>query len=1101
MPVAFRRRVLPKASPESDPRFRRAMEQLKQGAARTKAHPPARKKALEAGAAAKGPPNERMAAGQARQIEKIEEAPAKKPEKESFLSILRAQIQEAMPKTLGDTENFMKGGSSGALKGSLKGNVNQQKDEAAGGVKSASKEQPKEAGTAKDVKPIPPEPGAPAPAVDGPGGMPAPKPDSDVSLQDSKQDADAQMKEAEVTPEQCQKANDPRFSAVLGAKDAVGKQADAAPGQYRSAEKVVAAGAAGAAKGATAKGAVAIVGVKGHANSTVLTKQQQAKQKDEQARQKVVAQIEAVYNKTKASVEAKLANLETETGAMFDAGTDAALKAMTDFVESRISNYKLERYLMKPFGAALWIKDQFMGLPDEVNAFYEQGRALFTRLMDALVVRVAGLVERKLKEAKDEVKKGQAEIQKVVDAQPKELRGVAESAQKDVAGRFEELERGIEEKKNALAQQLASKYKEAFDKANDALKKIQDENKGLVQALAEKIGEIIKILAEFKAKLMGLLKKGADTIKLILADPIGFLGNLIAAIKLGLNQFIANIWTHLKKGFFAWLFGALAESGIEIPSGLPSLPAILQLVLSVLGITYERMRAKAVKLIGERAVTVIETLAKYVKTLIEGGPAKLWEQIKSDLSDLKGMVIDAIQSYIVTTVAQRAIAKLVTLFNPVGAIVQAVLAIYDTVMFFIEKASQIMALVEAVINSVSAIATGAIGGAANWIEQALARFIPVVIGFLAQFVGLGKISKKIKEFIQKVQAKVDAAIDKAIAKVVAVVKKLVGKLTGKGKKDDKPDERTDAQKESDLKAAVAEAKALPENKRKWPFVNFALKAIKAKYKLTELSGTKSGGVFQVQATINPSLTFEMIFESEMAKAIASKAAPEIEGLGPNATDAQAQAIVESKKSEAFASAKEAGDAQLTFEQTKVGLRASLIVKGQKYPIGVITRLAGLYTRIGGGNAPGQAIFRNRVNESIYVQAAAGLYAPRYVRRNIAADDVTSIRRGQGMSPTGAGGRTTILQHVIGQKPSPFISTSVKPDIVNPQGETFNKFGQRQVDLSYIAPDNIINLSSRAGQKAFGLANPQGSAAVQALKDAERTGEVLIRGKIPQEAIR
>jgi hypothetical protein len=663
--------------------------------------------------------------------------------------------------------------------------------------------------------------------------MPAPKPDADVSLQDSKQDTQQQMKDAEVTPQQLQKANDPRFSAVLSAQDAVAKQADAGPGQYRAAEKGVAAGAAAAAIATAGKGAAAMVGVKRGANSTVLTKQQQAKLKDEQARQKVVQQIEDVYNRTKASVESKLANLETEVGSIFDAGVDAALNAMTEFVESRLTRYKLERYLLKPFGAALWIKDQFMGLPDEVNAFYQQGRTLFTGLMDNLVVRVANLVERKLKEAKDEVKKGQAEIQKIVDSQPKELRGVAESAQKDVAGRFEELERGIEDKKNSLAQALADKYKEAFDKANEALKKIQDDNKGLVQAFAEKLGEVIKILTEFKNKLMALLKKGADTIKLILADPIGFLGNLIAAIKLGLNQFIANIWTHLKKGFFMWLFGALAEAGIEIPSGLPSLPALLQLVLSVLGITYERMRAKAVKLIGERAVTVIETLGKYIKVLIEGGPAKLWEQIKSDLSDLKGMVIDAIQSYIVTTVAQRAIAKLVTMFNPAGAIIQAVLAIYDTVMFLIEKAQQIMALVEAVINSVNAIATGAISGAANWIEQALARTIPVVIGFLAQFVGLGKISKKIKEFIQKVQAKVDAAIDKAIAKVVAVVKKLAGKLTGR--KDAKPDDRTDAQKQADLDRGVGEADALLAQKDADPDeVRKKLPAIKAKYKMTSL---------------------------------------------------------------------------------------------------------------------------------------------------------------------------------------------------------------------------------------------------------------------------
>src|ERR1035437_10226186 len=246
MPVVARRRTLLKPVPEADPRSRKLMEQLKQGAAKTKAHPPAIKKAREAGAAAKGPPTERLASGKAKQVEKIQEAPTKKPEKNSFLAILREEIGKAMPKTLGDTEKFMKGGSSGELKGSLKGNVNQQKDEAAGAVKRASKEAPKEAGTAKAPTPIPPEAAPAAPSVNGPDAMPAPKPGAEVSLQDSKPDADQQLKDAEVTPQQLQKANDPRFSAVLGAKDAVGKQADAAPGQYRGAEMGVAAGAAGA---------------------------------------------------------------------------------------------------------------------------------------------------------------------------------------------------------------------------------------------------------------------------------------------------------------------------------------------------------------------------------------------------------------------------------------------------------------------------------------------------------------------------------------------------------------------------------------------------------------------------------------------------------------------------------------------------------------------------------------------------------------------------------------------------------------------------------------------------------------------------------------
>ncbi|HMC51025.1 MAG TPA: hypothetical protein VKH20_10315, partial [Solirubrobacterales bacterium] len=781
-PRALARKPLPKPSPESDPRFRKVMDQLKAGAAKTKAHPPAGKKAADAAAAAKGPPNERLAAGKAKQVDKIKEAKEGKPEPTSFLAILRAEIAKAMPKNLGETENFDQ--TAQQMKGGLKGNVSQQKENSTKDVSGASKQAPAPAGEAKVGGTVPAEPAPGAPPVNAPEGMPAPKSDADVSLQDSKQDTDDQMKEAEVTPQQLQKANDPRFSAVLDAKTQVARQADAAPAQFRAQEKATLSTTAATAQAEGRRGAAAMIGVRGGSNTRVLTRQQQQKAADEKKRLEVVAQIETIFTDTKNRVDQKLASLDTEVGAIFDQGTDAALNAMTSFVNTRMRKYKIDRYLSIPIvGPARWIRDQFLGLPDEVNVFYEQGRQLFQGLMDNLVVRVATLVERRLKEAKDEVAKGQAAIKKLVADQPKALQQQLQQTVQDVTGRFSELERGIEDKKNQLAQALASKYKEAFDKANDALKKIQDENKGLVAGFIEKLGEVIKALMEFKDKLMAILRKGAETIKLIIADPLGFLSNLIAAVKGGIQAFVANIWTHLKKGFMTWLFGALAGAGIEIPSDL-SLPSILKLVLGVLGITYDRMRAKAVKLIGERNVKIIEKLVEYIRALITGGPAALWEKVKEDLSNLKAMVIDAIQNWLIETVVKQAVAKIVSMFNPAGAIIQAIIAIYNIVMFVVEKAQQIMAFVEAVVNSVHAIATGAIGGAINWIEQALARTIPIVIGFLARLIGLGGISQKIKDFILKVQAKVDAAIDKAIAKVVAFVKKMFGKLTGKDK--DKP---------------------------------------------------------------------------------------------------------------------------------------------------------------------------------------------------------------------------------------------------------------------------------------------------------------------------
>ncbi len=462
---------------------------------------------------------------------------------------------------------------------------------------------------------------------------------------------------------------------------------------------------------------------------------------------------------------------------MFDQGVDNALQVMTDYTETRIRDYKIDRYLSIPLvGQARWIRDQFKGLPEEANAFYEEGRRVFQATMDKLIVRVANLVELRLKEAKAVVAKGQADIKAFVASQPKELQQFAQAAAKEVNERFKDLEGSIEDKKNELASSLAGKYKEAFDKANEALKKIQDSNKGLVAAFVEKLGEIIKILREFKDKVMALLAKARDAIDLIVDDPIGFLGNLIAAIKGGVSKFVDNIWTHLKKGFMAWLFGSLPP-GVEIPSDL-SLPSILKLVLGVLGITYDKMRAKAVKLIGERNVKIIEKLVEYISVLIKGGPAALWEKIKEDLSNLKEMVIEAIMDWLITTLIKKAIEKIISMCNPVGAIIQAIIAIYNLVMFIVEKIQQILAFFEAIVNSIYNIATGAIGSAIDWIEQALARMIPVLIGFLARLIGLGGITDKIREFILKIQSKVDKAIDKVIAKIVETVKKLFGK--GKG---------------------------------------------------------------------------------------------------------------------------------------------------------------------------------------------------------------------------------------------------------------------------------------------------------------------------------
>jgi hypothetical protein len=438
--------------------------------------------------------------------------------------------------------------------------------------------------------------------------------------------------------------------------------------------------------------------------------------------------------------------------------------------------WKKDRYWTGPiFNAPLWGYDKLAGIEDheEVKKIYVEAAEEFTRDMKELVRSIARHVEMRLKQAKDEVEAGRKKIKRYVDCLPEDLKKVGDEAATAVSERFDELKQGIEDKKRDLAQNLAQRYKDAHDKAAEAIKEMQAEDKGLVEAFLDKLAEIVEILRNFRNRVMSLLRKAASAIDLIVADPIGFLENLLDAIKRGVGQFVDHIWDHLKAGFMAWLFGSLEKMGVKIPKDF-SLPSILQLVLDVLGISYARIRGKVVKIIGERNVALLEAAWGAVETLLTKGPAALWEQVKEYLSNLKEMVVDAMQDWLITTIIRSAASKIAMMFNPAGAIIQAILMIYRTVMFFIENIDRILAFVEAIIESVYNIATGAIGAAADWIEKALARTIPIIIGFLARLLGLSGLADKIKGFILKVQTRVDKAIDKVIEKIVGGIKKIIG---------------------------------------------------------------------------------------------------------------------------------------------------------------------------------------------------------------------------------------------------------------------------------------------------------------------------------------
>ena len=778
----------PTSSPHEDPGFQAVVARVRAVAERQGHNNPAQLKAAQAQAAASGPANDVSSQAAAAQVGKMGAQEPNPFDKNAFKAALWKKISEVAPTNLEEADEFKESGKVGEIKGAVTSQVAASKDVAQGPIQRTTAEAPNPAGLQpKPVTPLPPNNiGPPPPAVGAADAAPKPKSDAEISLDASSRSLDQQMASGGVTPEQLAKSNEPQFKGALKDKQEAQDQAKTGPAAYRKTEQTLLGAAKTEAAGTTAPKLLAMHGVRGGAFNKIGLHQLATKSADEQARAQVAQHVEEIYQGTKTKVEARLKQLDDQTNQTFDQGAEQARVTFENYVDLRFSDWKYERYVNRIGGSLLWAKDKLFGLPDDVDRFYKEGRDLYLKRMDAVIDQVAALVETGLTETKGLITAGWEEVQTYVKGLPTSLRQVGEEAAGKIQDSFDGLRQSVDDKRDQLIEGLANKYVENLKQVDARIDQMKEENKGLVNKAVDAIAGVIDTILKLKDMLFGILARAAAAIELIIEDPIGFLGNLVGGVKLGLQNFIDNIGDHMKQGFMEWLFGAVAEAGIQLPKTF-DLEGILGLVMQVLGLTWAAIRARAVAILGEKVVSAIETTVDFIRRVITEGPGALWEWMKDKVGDLKAMVLDQLEDFVVTRVIMAGITWVVGLLNPASAFIKACKAIYDIIMFFVEHGSQIIALVNAVIDSITAIASGAIGGAAAMIENALAKGIPVIIGFLASLLGLGGISDKIKSVIEAIRKPIGEAIDWVIHKAVSLLKaggKFVAGLFGG--KDAKP---------------------------------------------------------------------------------------------------------------------------------------------------------------------------------------------------------------------------------------------------------------------------------------------------------------------------
>ncbi|HAX79991.1 MAG TPA: hypothetical protein DCY88_30190 [Cyanobacteria bacterium UBA11372] len=278
-----------------------------------------------------------------------------------------------------------------------------------------------------------------------------------------------------------------------------------------------------------------------------------------------------------------------------------------------------------------------------------------------------------------------------------------------------------------------------------------------------------------------VLRDAGGVIGSIVRNPVAFANNLVSALQQGFGNFLANIRNHLQNGLVSWLTGG-ALGSIKQPISLDDPQGIFNLALQLLGVGGAYIQDRATRKFGSRVVSNMATSVPLFQQLKTRGLLGMFEQIRQQLGDLKTTVVEQIKSFLINRIIQAGVKWILSLFIPASAIVKAAETVYNILNFFINQASSVASLVQAVTSAVRTVAAGQVENAAKAVENALAGAIPVLIGFLASLAGVGgNLARRIRDSLAQVKTRIDGVIDRLLEQAIRLLPPRNGNAARNGR--------------------------------------------------------------------------------------------------------------------------------------------------------------------------------------------------------------------------------------------------------------------------------------------------------------------------------
>jgi hypothetical protein len=316
-------------------------------------------------------------------------------------------------------------------------------------------------------------------------------------------------------------------------------------------------------------------------------------------------------------------------------------------------------------------------------------------------------------------------------------------------------------------------------------------NHDLVGAVKATFHLILRVFNVPPELLVKIVQKAMAAWDVVSKKPLDFIKSTVRAVGHGFKLLKDNILAHLQFGVEGWLFGELAEKNIARPASWSDPKAVFGFVLDVLGLSV----AHVIELL-EKRIQPPEKVDAVVKRIGQVAGALAWidkaiDTTKSPAENARALVdrgkefgkdvLTGVAEWVAGKVAEELaiMAAAAAASGGLSEVLDVARRVYKVLLSVKRYLARILQMISDTLDNVLDLAGNKWEAVGAKLEAILHRGMPVVIGFLAEQVGLGGVGAALRTIVDKLREKVDAALLWVIDKLKAALEALVG-LVQKG---------------------------------------------------------------------------------------------------------------------------------------------------------------------------------------------------------------------------------------------------------------------------------------------------------------------------------